>query len=221
MTAALFGARSFAIFASWPRGRHESPIREPGLSVGRDPAPVRREQQRVDLQLLERGIARRVVRREGEKIPGKVFERESPPRRARAAPSPVPCSFQRKSSTPGAFRLAAWRPCFTSPGRRSAVDAPAARAPYHSVRTPPRPKTRTGPNAGSCLKERSASAAGEPGRGLQASRGRGSRARGRRAPGGRRLPRSSSRPWPRTRGSSLKRRIRRRRTCGEIRARRS
>ena len=170
MTAALRGARSFRSLRAAARGDHAA-VREARLPVGRDPAPVRRQKQRVDLELFERRITERIVGR----IERKILERVSSETATSSSTSGA-CAWalllSKKIFSAGLFSTAAWRPCFTSPGRRIAVEAPPERLPYHSVRTPPRPNRRTGPNAGSCLKERSASAAGVPEAGTSLSRTR-------------------------------------------------
>ncbi len=144
------------------RRESEAPVGHPGLSVRDHPSAVRAKKKGIDLELLERRIAKRILGRIERKILRKGFEQRRDrielERRLRVPPIPFEENLQRRSLA----RLPARRPRSTSPGWRITVVAPGASSPYHSVRRPPRPKTRTGPNAGSCLKERSASAAGVP-----------------------------------------------------------
>ena len=165
ITAALRGSRRFLTFRRGrlrERGRRAA---DPPLSVDGDPAAVGGEEERVHLQLLER-------QRVG--LPGLRRLAEGRARRRRAPRAAPPSRRGRGgasrgggSAGRGARRRVASRPPARAPrgrgpagGRRSTSRRSAS--PNHSVRTPPRPRTRTGPNAGSCLRERSVSEAGEP-----------------------------------------------------------
>ena len=171
MTAALFGARSFSIFR---RGLDEGVMRRkesrafPSAATHR-PSVVSRSgftssSSRVGLSTELSG--------EQERRFSARFSRRIATSSSTSGAFACPLFLSKKIFNAGCFSITASRSCFTDPGRRIAVEAPEASAPYHSVRTPPRPKTRTGPNAGSCLKERSASAAGVPDAGFSRSRTR-------------------------------------------------
>ena len=138
---------------------------DPRTAPFRRPRPIARRRRAEDgltSSSSRVGLPREFSGEKREKILGKGFEQGRHRRRARAAPAPGPYSFQRKSSAPDSSRLRPGGPASPPRAAGSRSSPPARAAPYHSVRRPPRPKTRTGPNAGSCLKERSASAAGVP-----------------------------------------------------------
>ena len=162
MTAALFGARREAIFARGRDARTARRAERRALPSAATHRPSAHSSRGLTSSSSRVGLPREF---EGEKEKRRFLERVSSSK-ATASSSRGACACplcpSKKIFSAGLFFTPAWRPCFTSPGRRITVVAPGAICPYHSVSSPPSPKTRTGPNAGSCLNERRASAAGVP-----------------------------------------------------------